>query len=195
MGSIMNVYLVDIATVEAAIGSKDDALFEAITKHWHDAGEEDDRECGCGGVKLDARSALRAVINGGPYDEDCGYAYLEACESICAHFGEDIDQEVFHHSFQRTLDEAFGELGMWDEGRIDLLYSFREHHGLPDPEWADGGSWSKEYCAEELEQWNNSDPAVRATLGEYVLRDVESRVNWMRASKAADKDIMVFWAG
>ncbi|GAB4587841.1 DUF7691 family protein [Nocardia sp. IFM 10818] len=195
MSSVMTVYLVDRATVEAAIGSKDETLFKAIAEHWHESEEDGERMCGCGDVALDAKSALRAVINGGPYTEDCGYAYLDACERICAYFGEDIDEEDFHHSFQERLDKAFGRLGMDDEGRIDLLYSFASRHGLPEPDGANGGSWGNQLCADQLERWENSDPAVRARLRVDVHEDLESRIKWMRAAKAANKDIMVFWAG
>ncbi|MFC9997757.1 hypothetical protein [Nocardia sp. NPDC127526] len=195
MSSIMTVYLVDRTTVNAAIGSKDEALYEAITKNWHDSEEASERIFGCGDVALDAKSALRAVINGGPYTEDCGYAYLQACERICAYFGEDIDEEDFHHSFQERLDKAFGKLGMDDESRIDLLYSFASNHGLPEPDGANGGSWGRQLCTDQLEQWENSDPAVRAGLRADVRENLESRIEWMRAAKTADKDIMVFWAG
>ncbi|MFR9751618.1 hypothetical protein ACL02S_11330 [Nocardia sp. 004] len=202
MGCIMHVYLVDSDVIEEAIYSEDTELFEAIIADWSDddgddesSGNEsdgDDEDWDDEGEDLDPEIALRALIDGGPFEEEYGRSYLEAYESICDHFGEYFCDITFHLGWQPKVNEAFAELGM-ELSMNHLLFGGACTCVFPAPDWGGDGCWTKEECAKALEQWEASDPAVRAALDPAVLKDVECHVGWLRESKRTGKDIYVVW--
>ncbi|MEV0462855.1 hypothetical protein AB0I30_17675 [Nocardia tengchongensis] len=188
MGSVMQVYLADLARLKAAVGSKDAALLDAITATWPNE-TTDGSEDGTSGGRLSSRAALRAVIDGGPFEQGQSLRYLDALESICAHIGEHIDDFTFHHGALDELDEEFDVLeGLSIE---DFLYEWWDL--FPDLTGGGGGYWTKEKCAEALDEWASDDPEDFDELNRTALDELECSDLWLVASKRAGKDVVTFW--
>jgi hypothetical protein len=189
----MHVYLVDLDALEEAVGSADREFLKAIIAArpneatWDQT--EDDVD---GNPLLSDRAALRAVIDGGPFEERHAVEYMNAFETICAHLGDYHEDMTFHHGWTPEVDAAFELLGM-SLSMINLRIVW--YDTLPDADSAGGGYWTKEKFAEALNQWEATDPIDRTALGRSMLKEIEGYVDWLRESERTSKDIVTFWGG
>lgn len=92
MGYGLRAYAVDMASVRAVLGSRDQGAFEAQDERL-DAGQIDeliedslDGEPGPG-----ARDLLRHMVFGEAYDARLGFAYAHVFEQLCNHHGQFLD--------------------------------------------------------------------------------------------------------
>ncbi|MFD6353696.1 DUF7691 family protein [Nocardia tengchongensis] len=169
MGYVMEVYLGDMAQLEAVIGSKDDALLSRIL------------EAGGGGVEPEI---FRAIVNGGPFTDDDADDYTAAMEFLCLHLGgENI----------ASVEFSFGD----DPDITDLFYDWAFEDQLPEPESSGCGTWSKESAAEHLDEWLEDSGAdfIDQDSGEMDWDEVRQDTWWANQSKVAGKDLFFFWGG
>ncbi|MFD3707186.1 hypothetical protein ACFWUP_28960 [Nocardia sp. NPDC058658] len=194
MSHILHVYLVDLAEVEAVIGSKDEKFLNRLIAELSDDHDPADGCCepcdlpDCAGPDCeecdpceDARHprALRTIFDGGPFDEDHADAYISALELICADIGRDIGDASFWFGYDGLPDEI---LSLATDMDGEDPFPFTDSNG-----W---GHIDKESCAEQLAEWETI-AAGPDDHGGYA----DCIVEWFRESKAADKDLVGFWAG
>ncbi|GAB2505114.1 hypothetical protein GCM10027167_01310 [Nocardia heshunensis] len=165
----MQVYLGDKAQLEGVIGSKDEALLSRLL----DAGDGT-------GDAIDPK-VLRAIIDGGPFDEEDADEYTAAMHLICSVLGgQSIDSVVFH--FQSCPDI------------VDIFYDWAFEDLLPEPEDSGCAIWTKESNAEQLDERNADNGAeLIDENSEGPDRDEVDETYWMSESKLAGKDLIFFW--
>ncbi|MFI6866583.1 hypothetical protein [Nocardia sp. NPDC050406] len=165
MGHVMQVYLGDKAQLEGVIGSKDEALLSRLL----DAAATEDA--------VDPK-IFRAIIDGGPFDEDDADEYTAAMYSICSILGgQSIDSVVFH--FRSCPDIA------------DIFYDWAFEDLLPPPEGSGCAIWTKENNAEELAE-RTADTGTDVNDGGEG-DEVDDEIHWMNESLLAGKDLIFFW--
>ncbi|MGW4632144.1 DUF7691 family protein [Nocardia sp. NPDC004415] len=177
----LHVYLVDLAEVRAVIGSHDEQRLSRVLAAAPAASlGNDDRRA--------ARSeqALRAIFAGGPFTADFAEYYIDALESICDELSEDGGEVEF-----RLTDPHLPFAIECLATNLTNLDPFPDIPGLASSfnraRWNGWGHLSNQECASELEQWANYIPGDD-DLGDHL-------VEWLRMSKAADKDLIGFWSG
>ncbi|MGV9664461.1 DUF7691 family protein [Nocardia niigatensis] len=199
MSQILRVYLADFDELEAVIGSGNEELLNRIldggspwrrtlarlipplgrrvqhaprlSTSWHLSDQ-------AGHVERN-KSALRTIFAGGPYEKSHAANYVEAMELICRQLGPTIGDVAYRGSTD-DLPDLIDQLAtsmMWEP-------PFPATDG-----YSGWGVSGKEYAAEELECWEDEvaeDPDCANGYGAPV-------VEWLRASIAANKDLIGFW--
>ncbi|MFD6358203.1 DUF7691 family protein [Nocardia tengchongensis] len=178
MSRILHVYLVDLAELEAVVGSKDDGLLNQVL-----AGgrlsvtfQISDQE---GHIERN-KDALRTIFAGGPFDEDRAEHYVEALELICRQLGPYVGDVNFRFG-NGSLPSVIEDLATGMMGKAPF----------PMTEWNGWGFMSKKACAKEVRQWERrvaKDPDYLNGYGEPIA-------DWLRESKTAKKDLIGFWGG
>ncbi|GAB3212421.1 DUF7691 family protein [Nocardia tengchongensis] len=185
MSQILHVYFLDLAELEAVVGSKDEKLLDRILKRsrlsvtFRSTGQDNHVERN--------KTALRAIFAGGPFEEGLAENYIEALELICDALAADGGDVQFRFG-DRYLPEALEDLATSMMGEdpfpsvpgLAASFNAAERNG-----W---GYMSKESCAEELEEWAGHVPDGPDDLDGYLI-------DWLRESKTAGKDIIGFWGG
>jgi hypothetical protein len=186
MSMALTLYLVELERVHAAIGSRDDKLRRQISGRFKDdfarADEYFDHEISGGAPTR--RDALRAVIEGGPFDRAHGFQYAYAYQAICRHFGAYLDNNwfsPFRGSWVEDVDRGLERLGMTPRV-MTFMYG-----GLPEPlprpdDFPSYGEWSPELCRRGLAEWQAATAEQRAAVDREALSAIESCVGWMRAA-------------
>ncbi|QBS39918.1 hypothetical protein [Nocardia sp. CS682] len=189
MSYSLSVYVVELDRVRAAIGSRDDKLrrmiggrFKAQLAHADDWFAE---EIANGApARYDA---VRAVIDGGPFDEVYGFQYAYAYQTICQFYGRFLDNRYFspfRGSWLEQVDEGLAELGIKAISLADFVYHALPA-ALPQPDELPGyGEWTPEQCAEALVQWESTAPKQREDVDHEVLAAIESCMEWIREAQA-----------
>jgi hypothetical protein len=128
----LTLYSVNLDTVAAALGSRDDALFRTICERFHDDLEAlavwfvEDIQDGA----VEPVEALGTLLRGDEVDVD-GFMYAYALELIICHFGRALDNAAFHPceetEFLAHVDVALAELG----APADLLTEDLQYGELP----------------------------------------------------------------
>lgn len=181
----MQVYSADLVRLKAAVGSKDAALFEAVTALW-----PSDPASGSDDGDLSDRAALRVLIDGGPFDRDYSQRYLDALEAICRHIGEHVDDFSFHHGGFEELDEEFGvPEGLSIE---DFRFAWSDDF-FPYLESGGGGYWKHAECIAALSEREEDDPEEYEDVHETPLEDLTGVDLWLMVAKRTGKDIVTFW--
>jgi hypothetical protein len=187
----LSLYLVDLARVRGAVGSGDVKLRRMIGGRFKAQLAHDD-EWFATEIEDGAPSrydALRAVIDGGPFDDRHGFQYGYAYKMICEFHGRFLFNNhfsPFRSGWLERVDEGFRELGIKAVGVTDFMYG-APPSPLPRPSDLPGyGEWSTEQCGEALAQWEASDPDRRAGLDAEVREAIESCVEWTRLARAED---------
>jgi hypothetical protein len=186
MSLSLTLYHVDLAQARGAIGSRDDKLRRQLggrfkadmarADEWFDSAIE-------GGAPK-RYDALRAVIDGGPFDERFGFQYGYAYEMICRHFGRYLNNNSFspfRGDWLEDVDKGLAQLGISAVKVTSFMVG-----GLPDPlprpdDFPGYDEWSEAACREALAQWTAADAARRAAVDGEVLAAIESCAGWMRA--------------
>ncbi|WP_297626801.1 DUF7691 family protein [Nocardia sp.] len=200
MSHALHVYLVDRAKLEAVVGSNNNKLLNRVLEGgppWRrmlsrlipplGRQAEDSRRLSItfqisdqdGHVERN-KAALRTIIAGGPFDEERAGNYVEALELICRQLGPYVGDATFWFG-NDDLPFVIEDLATGMVGQPPFPKSERNGWGV----------MSKKSCTEELEYWEGKvaeDPDYSDGYGELV-------VEWLRASKAANKDLIGFWGG
>lgn len=190
----LSVYLVDIPTVRGVIAGGDERVRRMIGGRFKRSMASDDDyfayEIGNGAPTR--YEALRAVIDGGPFDEEHGFQYGYAYKMICEFYGRPLSNNhfsPFRGSWLRDVDEGLVQLGIKAVAVTDFSYGSLPAP-LPSGELPRYGEWSPGQCQEALTQWEASTPQQREAVAPEVLVAIESCVDWMRG--AGDRGIVGF---
>ncbi|MER6996744.1 hypothetical protein [Streptomyces sp. NPDC000410] len=187
----LSLYLVDLATVRGAIASGDEKLRRMMGGRFKRQLAHDD-DYFADQIEQGAPTryeALRAVIDGGPFDERWGFQYGYAYKMVCEFHGRSLFNNhfsPFRGSWLEDVDAGMAELGIKAVAITDFMYG-SVPGPLPSPQDLPGyGEWSAESCAKALAQWEASTPEQRARLDGEVLEAIESCVDWLRQAKARE---------
>ncbi|MCB9565680.1 MAG: hypothetical protein H6710_00360 [Myxococcales bacterium] len=189
MSLSLTLYLVDLERARGAIGSGDDKLLRQIGGRFKaDLARAD--EWFSSEIERGAptrHDALRAVIEGGPFDARYGFQYGYAYEMICRHFGRYLNNNAFspfRGDWLEEVDRGLGTLGI-DALRVTTFMYGGPPAPLPRPSDFPGyGEWSAERCAEGLAQWQATTPEARAAVEPMVLDAIAACVEWTREAQA-----------
>src|SRR6478752_6369422 len=190
MSSSLSVYLLDVAATRALVGSRDDRLLESIRVGGAAELARDDtyfaHEIGQGAPT--AYEALRAVVHGGPFDDDenhafqYGYAYKRLC-SITGAFLDNSSFTPHRGDWLSTVDQGLKTLGVTAVSVEDFGCG-----GLPDPlpyTFTPGcGEWTPGDIAQALEQLEEAGRAGHAPPSDpEVAEAVVQCLGWMRQAR------------
>ncbi|MYV98295.1 hypothetical protein [Streptomyces sp. SID3343] len=133
--------------------------------------------------------ALRAVIDGGPFDAEHGFGYGYAFKMICRFHGKPLDNSNFSPflgSWLQVVDEGLVALGSKAGSVADFVYG-SPPAPLPPPEDLPGyDEWSATPCRDALARWDASTAEQRAGLEPEAGEAIEQVVSWLRAAVAQD---------
>ncbi|WP_194813955.1 hypothetical protein [Nocardia sp. XZ_19_385] len=188
MSYSLSLYLVDLATVRSAIGSKDDKLRRMMGGRFKTQFAHSD-EYWSSEIAEGAPTkyeAVRAVIDGGPFDDSYAYLYGYAYQAICEFHGRFLDNSSFspfRSGWLELVDEGMVALGL--DARISDFWYGSLPAELPRPDFVPCyGEWTADECTKLLEQWAATTPEQYADLDPYVIEAIESCVGWARAARA-----------
>ncbi|MFE6922963.1 hypothetical protein ACFVAV_18185 [Nocardia sp. NPDC057663] len=187
MSQILHVYSLDLAELQAVIGSEDEKLLNRILARGRDhllvtlPSEDQD-----GHVERN-KDALRAILAGGLFEEQLAEHYVEALELICDELASDGGDVQFRFG-DKYLPFVIEDLATSMMGEDPFPDTPGLAASINAAEWNGWGHMSKKDCAEELEEYAGYTPDDPNDLGSWV-------VAWLRESKAADKDLIGFWGG
>ncbi|WP_232668183.1 DUF7691 family protein [Pseudonocardia sp. TRM90224] len=193
----LSVYLVDLALVRGAIGSGDVKLRRMIGGRFKqkmaqaDEWFEDQIQDGA----PPRYEALRAVIEGGPFDKNFAFQYGYAYQMICEFHGRYLFNNhfsPFRGAWLEEVDKGFEQLGVKAVG-VKAVYD-TPPAPIPSSDLPCYGEWTVEACREGLAQWAASPPEQRDEVDDEVLAAIESCVDWMREADAHDRGIAIFMA-
>ncbi|XVQ12692.1 DUF7691 family protein [Spirillospora sp. CA-255316] len=188
MSYSLSLYLVDLAKVNGAIGGQDDKLRRMIGGRFKSQLAHDD-EYFASEIEAGAPTrydAVRAVIEGGPYDESYAFQYAYAYELICQFYGRRLFNNhfsPFRGAWLETVDEGLAALGIKAVSVTDFMYGTVPSE-LPTPEHLPCyGEWSADQCAEALTQWEATTQEQRDSLDHEVLEAIQSCIEWTREAQ------------
>lgn len=195
----MTPCVVDLDVLHASVGSQDDKLRRMIGGRFKQHLDFDDSQFDHvtdeGGPGI--RDAIRAVIEGGPFDEQYGFMYGYAYKWICEFHGRFLDNSDFspmRAGWLETVDEGLKALGVSAVSVTGLSYG-----GPPAPIPSSGmesgcGEWSFEECQKALEQWEAATDEAKSDLDPYVLEAAQSAMEWCRISATAGRGVAGFFS-
>ncbi len=196
MSYSLTTYVVDLDVLHASVGSRDDKLRRMIGGRFKQRLEDfDDQVGGDGGPSV--RDAIRAVVEGGPFEAGHGAVYGYAYKWICEFHGRYLNNNEFspmRSGWPETVDEGLRALGVTAVGVADFQFG-RAPDPVPAPDLLPGyGEWSTAQCRAALEQWAAAPDADRAGIDPRVLRAAESCMDWCRAADAAGRGVAGFFS-
>ena len=187
----LSVYLVDLRVARDAIGSGDVKLRRMIGGRFKrqiaSADEQFSHEIEQGAPSR--YEALRAVIEGGPFDDRYGFQYGYAYQLVCEFYGKALfnnDFSPYRGSWLEDVDAGLAQLGIKAVELTEFTYG-SPPSPLPRPEWVpEYGEWSPEECREALAQWESTTPDQRQAVDREVREAIESCVGWFREAQKKD---------
>ncbi|MFD7511325.1 hypothetical protein ACFV5N_18595 [Streptomyces sp. NPDC059853] len=185
----LNLFLVDPALVRGIVGSGDEKQRRMMGGRFKRELAQDDAWFAdrIAEGAPPAYEALRAVIDGGPFEEEHAFQYAYAYQRICEFHGRRLDNSSFspfRYGWLGRVDEALAELGVT---AVEVTsFTYRDFPApLPRPEELPGhGVWSTADCARALKEWEAATPDLRAALDPEVREAVESIAGWLRRAAA-----------
>lgn len=192
----LNLYLADSAEVRGTIGSRNEKLRRTIGGQSTDDMARADLEFNykllLGAPTRD--KALRAVINGGPFEAKHGFQYGYAYEMVCGFLGKRLNNHLFHRFRADWLEQV--DAGLAELGITAVKVGCFVHPPpppLPRPADLPGyGEWSAKACEDGLAQWKATTAAQRAALDPRVGRAAERCGEWLRASSGTGRAVVGF---
>jgi hypothetical protein len=189
MSLFLEPYVVDLAVVRGAVGSGDVRTRRSVGGRFKSRMAADDEYfadlIADGAPKR--YDALRAVVDGGPFDAEHGFQYGYAYRMICEFHGRAQANHrfaPFRWGWLERVDDGLRELGVTAVDVSSFGYSLPDP--LPGAESPRYGEWSARECALGLEQWEAAAPERRAALDPEVLEAAEQCAGWMRAAVARE---------
>lgn len=191
MSYSLSLHLVDLAAVRGAVGSGDQKLRRMIGGRFKRSLAAAD-EYHSDEIRRGAPTryeALRAVIEGGPFDPEHGWQYSYAYQMICEFHGRPLFNNCFspfRGAWLADVDAGLRELGV-----KSVTVSEFSHGSAPDPIPAPGdfpgyGEWSADRCRQALAEWEATDAEQRQALAPEVREAVECCAGWLRDARAKD---------
>ncbi|MET7621558.1 hypothetical protein [Streptomyces sp. NPDC005408] len=190
----LSIYKVDIPTVRGAVGCGEERMRRMIGGRFKRQLAADD-EYFAYEIERGAPTryeALRAVIEGGPFDDEYGFQYGYAYKMVCEFYGRPLFNNhfsPFRGSWLSDVDEGLAELGIKAVAVSDFSYGSLPGP-LPSTDLPRYGEWSPAQCREALAQWEASTPQQHGAVDPEVLAAIESCVDWIR--EADGKGIVGF---
>ncbi|WP_055469565.1 DUF7691 family protein [Streptomyces ardesiacus] len=198
MSSSLHIYLLDEAATRALVGCRSEENLEFFRTHYADRLEEqdDDFRAEIAAGAPTAYEAVRAVIDGGPFDAPAQYAfrYGYAYEWLCSLTGSFLPNDRFtphRGAWLSTVDEGLRAMGV-----TAVTVSAFGAQGLPEPlprtELPGCGVWTPEEISRALEQFNVTMRAAEAgerpfpELEKEIVDAVFQSLGWAQA--AADRE-------
>ncbi|MBB4891737.1 hypothetical protein FHS39_000737 [Streptomyces olivoverticillatus] len=185
----LSLYAVDLTLARGAIGCGSKQLLDMIGKTYGQHITRDDEyfayEIAKGAPT--GHEALRAVVEGGPFDKEHAFQYGYAYKRICEAYGDRLDGNSFspfRSAWLMHVDEGLTSLGMTAVSVSPFMYSLPRP--LPRAELPGYGEWTPEQCAQGLAQWEASTDEQRQRLDFEVLEAIESCVGWMRQARSKE---------
>ncbi|MCP3012124.1 hypothetical protein NGM33_02180 [Nocardiopsis dassonvillei] len=199
MSYALTTYVVDLDVLHGSVGSKDDKLRRMIggrfRQHLAHFDSQFDHVVDAGGPTV--RDAIRAVIEGGPFDDRHGTMYGYAYKWICEFHGRALfnnDFSPMRYGWLETVDAGLKALGVTAVGVEEFSFGGFPSP-IPAPEDLPGyGEWSLTECQKALEQWEAATDEGRAALDPAVLSAAESCVDWCRTAVAAGRGVAGFFS-
>ncbi|RST15178.1 hypothetical protein E2C00_07260 [Streptomyces sp. WAC05374] len=189
MSSSLSVYLLDPKAARALVGSGDDQLLDVIRDRFGDDLAADDRYFSsriAEGAPT-AYEALRAVVHGGPYDEEYAFQYGYAYKRLCSLTGSFLDNSSFcpfRGDWLETVDEGLRALRIKAVSVADFGYGGLPG-GIPSYDLPRCGEWTHEECLEALEQFERTKQEGHAPpLEPEVVDAVMDVIGWLRHAEA-----------
>ncbi|MFF2373210.1 hypothetical protein ACFVUW_02350 [Streptomyces xiamenensis] len=189
MSYALSLYLVDPVLVRGIVGGGDEKQRRMMGGRFKRELAQDDEWFAdriAEGAPT-AYEALRAVIDGGPFEKAHAFQYAYAYRRICAFHGKPLDNNSFspfRYGWLSRVDEGLARLGV----TAVEVSSFTYHDfpaPLPRPDDVPGhGVWSAADCSRALTQWESTTPEQRSALDGEVLEAVESIAEWLRRAAA-----------
>ncbi|MFC3999929.1 hypothetical protein ACFOVU_28720 [Nocardiopsis sediminis] len=193
----LSVYVIDLAVARGAIGSGDEKQRRMIGGRFKRRLAADDSHFSFE-IERGAPTryeALRAVIDGGPYDERHAFQYAYAYQLICEFHGRPCFNNhfsPFKSGWLERVDKGMAALGIDAATVGDFMYGGLPP-GLPRPDdLPDYGEWSVDQCRRALAQWEASTPEQRQALDREVLEAIESCTQWWRDAIAVGRGVAGF---
>ena len=198
MSYALTTYVVDLDVLHGSVGSRDDKLRRMIGGRFRQHLAHFDSQFGhvadAGGPTI--RDAIRAVIEGGPFDDRHGTMYGYAYKWICEFHGRALfnnDFSPMRYGWLETVDAGLNALGVTAVGVEEFSFGGFPSP-IPAPEDLPGyGEWSLTECQKALEQWEAATDERRAALDPYVLSAAGSCMDWCRAAVAAGRGVAGFF--
>lgn len=198
MSYALTTYVVDLDVLHGSVGSGDDKLRRMIggrfKQHLAHFDAQFDHVADAGGPGI--RDAIRAVIEGGPFDDRHGTVYGYAYKWICEFHGRALfnnDFSPMRSGWLETVDAGLNALGVTAVGVEEFGFGGAPSP-IPAPEDLPGyGEWSLTECRKALEQWEAATDEGRAALDPSVLSAAESCMDWCRTAAAAGRGVAGFF--
>lgn len=192
-------YVVDLNTLHSSVASNDDKLRRMIggrfKQHLASFDTQFDHVVDAGGPGI--RDAIRAVIEGGPFDDEHRFMYSYAYKWICEFHGRSLVNDRFcpmKAGWLETVDEGLCELGVTAVRVTDLSYgSVPSPIPRPNDFTPSYGEWSLVECQKALEQWEAAADESKAALDTYVREAVESCMDWCRTASSVGRGVAGFF--
>lgn len=188
-------YVVDLDVLNGSVGSKNDKLRRMIGGRFKQYLAGFDDQFSDDGPAI--YEAIRAVIDGGPFDERYGHKYAHAYKWICEFHGRALfnnDFSPMKAGWLDTVDEGLAELGVTAVDLGDLSQgSVPSSIPRPDDMFPCYGEWSLAECEKALEQWEAVTDERKAALDPEVLEAVESCMDWCKTAAAAGRGVAGFF--
>jgi hypothetical protein len=195
MSYALMTYVVDLHALHSSVGSKDDKLRRMIGGRFKQHLAHFDSQFD----HLDGPSvheAIRAVIDGGPFDSRYGTMYGYAYEWICQFHGRALfnnDFSPMRAEWLETVDEGLTELGVTAVSVGEFGFG-RTPSPIPAPDFLPCyGEWSTTECQKALEQWETFADERKAALDPYVRKAAESCMDWCNTAATAGRGIAGFF--
>ncbi|MFI9364102.1 hypothetical protein ACIG5E_24080 [Kitasatospora sp. NPDC053057] len=193
MSSFLTAYLTHVEDKRTLAGCADEAVLEDVLRYFGDDLDHADQEFADqieDGVPT-AREALRAVVHGGPFDEEYAFQYGYAYRRLCGTDATALDNRSFGPFRGLWLDEVDKGLrahGVTAVSVSDFQYGSDFPATLPHCAELSCGEWSPEQCAEALRQFELAEREGRAPeLDREVAAAVDEVAGWLRTARAFEE--------
>ena len=193
------VYVVDLDVLNGSVGSKDVKMRRMIGGRFKKQLSHFDDRFGrfTEGEYLPIYEAIRAVIDGGPFDAEHSVVYNYAFKWICEFHGRFVNNSEFSPmkaGWLEKVDEGLADLGVTAVRVEDLGMGSAPS---PIPRSSDGfpcyGEWSSAECEKALKEWEEVTEERKAAIDPYVLKAAESCMGWCRTAVAAGRGVAGFF--
>ena len=199
MSYSLTPYVVDLDVLHSSVGSKDDKLRRMIGGRFKRNLDFDDSQFDSiideGGPTI--RDAIRAVIEGGPFDDQHGTMYGYAYKWVCEFHGRaqfNNDFSPMRSGWLGAVDEGLKALGV-NAVRVEEFSFGGLPSPLPTPDFLPGyGEWSRTECQQALEQWEAATGEAKAALDPEVLQAAEYCMDWCRNATAVGRGVAAFFS-
>ncbi|MFF2079395.1 hypothetical protein ACFVXG_32155 [Kitasatospora sp. NPDC058162] len=189
MSSFLTAYLTHVENKHTLAGCASEAVLQDVLGYFDASLDRADREFAdqiADGAPT-AREALRAVVYGGPYQEEHAFQYRYAYRRLCGTDAMSLNNRSFgpfRGLWLDEVDEGLRAYGVTAVSVSDFFYGSGFPAGLPYGPEMSCGEWSAEQCREALRQFEQAERAGLAPeLDRAVAAAVEEVAEWLRTAR------------